>query len=214
MPAAFPAPRWTATSAPSAMYFLTVSGLAATRVSRGWVSATTPISMAAPPGLENSSQYYAGESEQHEDRRHALPTQTRQRADGRCDHGHDEPDQRNDRVSLQSPEDQQQQDAKQHHDRQLHREQELNVGRFVRRQIQVQVVIDRRRAVIVRHCFAPHRIDHGEVYCIGRAIATEEGGDSRGKSARVRPQRGGRELESAGNWAKVRALPLTRFAPV
>src|SRR5271163_692613 len=171
------------------MYFLTVSGLAATRVSRGWVSATTPISMAAPPGLENSSQYYAGEPEQREDRRDA----------GRGDHGHDEPDQRKDRVSLQSPEDEQQQDAEQHHDRQLHREQELNVGRFVRRQVQVQVVIDRRHAVIVRHCFAPHRIDHGDVYCIARAIATEEGGNSRGESARMGPQRGGRELESAGN---------------
>src|SRR5277367_2913343 len=172
MPAAIPAPRWTATSAPSAMYFLTVSGLAATRVSCGWISATTPISMAAPPGLENSSQYYAGEPEQHEDRRDALPTHTRQSAHGRGDHGHDEPDQRKDRVSLQSPEDEQQQDAEQHHDRQLHREQELNVGRFVRRQVQVQVVIDRRHAVIVRHCFAPHRIDHGDVYCITRAIAT------------------------------------------
>ena len=44
-----PAPRSTATSAPRPMNFLTVSGVAATRVSAGSVSAATPISMKPSP---------------------------------------------------------------------------------------------------------------------------------------------------------------------
>src|ERR1700677_4451895 len=48
-PAFAPAPYSTETSAPSPTNFLTVSGVAATRVSAGSVSAGTPISMKLPP---------------------------------------------------------------------------------------------------------------------------------------------------------------------
>src|SRR5882757_5393046 len=88
MPEPMPAPRVTATSAPSALNFLTVSGVAATRGSPASVSRATAIRIHVFPAVLNLVRRQPGEGKDGEAeregdvaRRLAAGHQTRDQAD-------------------------------------------------------------------------------------------------------------------------------------
>src|SRR5664280_1393681 len=111
IPAVFPAPLSTTASAPRAMNFLTVSGLAATRFSCGSFSATTPINMttsqtvSARPASAGTKlfQNNRGEPEQKYDRRQSAPPVAGDGADAGRDARDDQADQGDEAMAFQTP---------------------------------------------------------------------------------------------------------------
>src|SRR6185503_20566755 len=103
IPEAMPAPRATATSAPRALNFLTVSGVAATRGSLASVSRATAIRIrASPTPAAHCSGRNPGKGEDQEaddEGHHARGLGAGQEAGDQADNGDDEDRQRREPVA-------------------------------------------------------------------------------------------------------------------
>src|SRR4051812_1710997 len=170
-PARVPAPAWTTTSAPSALYFLTVSGVAATRLSTGSVSDKTAIRMKLPrlsggradrarsravasrdPAERPRSVHHQHENEQDCHSRVRSPAKRRrEQAEARRQvRKHDPEHGRQPRVA-NAADRERQHDADDEAAADLDEADEAPIGRFVRRPVHVRAVAAEGSVPRVRH---------------------------------------------------------------